>query len=289
MLRHVHAVPGESFDIHTGGVDNIFPHHTNEMAQSEGATGRPFARYWLHAEHLLVDGAKMSKSLGNYYTIPDLLDLGYRPSAIRYLLLGAHYRTQLNFTLDGLAKADRSLERLTEFRRRLGSIRPSAAASGPSTEPSSTGGVKADSPVIALAREAREGFIAAMDDDLSVSEALGVVFTLVREVNRELDGRADRLGPEESGAVLSVLTDFDTVFGVLELRAAEDAETDPSLREWVEERIAAREAARAARDWARADAIRNEVEERGILLEDTPEGTRWKVGGAASSQPSSAD
>jgi cysteinyl-tRNA synthetase len=110
---------GESFDIHTGGVDNVFPHHTNEMAQSEGATGRPFARYWLHAEHLLVDGGKMSKSLGNYYTNPDLLELGHRPSAIRYLLLSAHYRTQLNFTLEGLAKADRALERLEEFHRRI--------------------------------------------------------------------------------------------------------------------------------------------------------------------------
>jgi cysteinyl-tRNA synthetase len=260
---------GESFDIHTGGVDNIFPHHTNEMAQSEGATGRPFVRFWLHAEHLLVDEAKMSKSLGNYYTIPDLLEIGHRPSAIRYLLLSAHYRTQLNFTLDGLAKADRALNRLEEFARRLSEVRAAAEGDARATDSASLG---------AVARRARAEFLAAMDEDLNVSDALSAVFTLVRDANRELDRLGNRVAPEEVESALSVLEGFDTTFGVLSLRAGESNLTDAGLRKWIEERIAARLEARRKRDYERADAIRREVEERGIILEDTPEGTRWKTG-----------
>jgi cysteinyl-tRNA synthetase len=275
---------GESFDIHTGGVDNIFPHHTNEMAQSEGATGGRFARYWLHAEHLLVDGGKMSKSLGNFYTIPDLLELGYRPSAIRYLLLSAHYRTQLNFTRSGLEKADRALDRLVEFRRRLEQAQPPQVLPNPEgEEPSGTHGVESDSsPVLESARRARDAFTVAMDDDLAVSDAIGAIFTMVREVNRELDVSGDTTSAKEIEAPMSVLTDFDSVFGVLSLRAAEAGGVDSALSEWVEERIEARQAARAARDFDRADEIRREVEERGIVLEDGPAGTRWKV----DSQPS---
>ncbi|MEJ2312821.1 MAG: cysteine--tRNA ligase [Gemmatimonadales bacterium] len=274
---------GESFDIHTGGVDNIFPHHTNEMAQSEGATGRSFARVWLHAEHLLVDGGKMSKSLGNYYTVPDLLALGHRPSAIRYLLLSAHYRTQLNFTLEGLATADRALERLEEFRRRL---RSAASAA----EPSASQGVEPDRVSIAeLARRAHRDFVAAMDDDLSVSDALAAVFTMVREVNRELDRAGDRLATDDAESALSLLCDFDAVFGVLSLREKERDDADPSLVAWMEERIAARQAARDARDYARADAIREEIEARGIAIEDTPDGTRWKRAGEAVSAVDTVD
>ncbi len=267
---------GESFDIHTGGVDNIFPHHTNEMAQSEGATGRPFVRFWLHGEHLLVDGAKMSKSLGNYHTIPDLLEIGHRPSAIRYLLLSAHYRTQLNFTLDGLAKADHALDRLEEFARRLREVRAAAEGDAPTTDSASLG---------AVARRARAEFLAAMDEDLNVSDALSAVFMLVRDANRALDRLGDRAAPEEVVSALSVLEGFDATFGVLSLRAGESDQTDAGLREWVEERIAARLEARRERDYERADAIRREVEGRGIILEDTPEGTRWKTGTGTISAP----
>ncbi len=273
---------GESFDIHTGGVDNIFPHHTNEMAQSEGATGRSFARYWLHAEHLLVDGGKMSKSLGNYYTVPDLVERGHRPSAIRYLLLSAHYRTQLNFTLEGLAKADRALERLEEFHRRL------RAARAP--EPSATRGVEPDRASIGeLSRRAREAFFSAMDDDLSVSDAIASVFMMVREVNRELDRTGDRLTAGDGESALALLGEFDAVFGVLSLRAGERGDADPALVAWMDERIAARQAARDARDYARADAIRREIEERGIVIEDTPDGTRWKPVGEAVSAVDTTD
>lgn len=272
---------GESFDIHTGGVDNIFPHHTNEMAQSEGATGRTFARYWLHAEHLLVDGGKMSKSLGNYYTIPDLLELGHRPSAIRYLLLSAHYRTQLNFTLEGLVKADRALERLVEFQRRLRSAH---------AEPSVSPGVEPDRATIGeLARRAHEEFVSAMDDDLSVSDAIASVFTLVRQANRELDRSGDRLTAGDLESVLSLIREFDAVFGVLSLRGAERVDADSALVAWMDERIAARQEAREARNYTRADAIRREIEERGIVIEDTPDGTRWKPVGEAVSAVDTAD
>jgi cysteinyl-tRNA synthetase len=253
---------GETLDIHTGGVDNIFPHHTNEAAQSEGATGKPFSRYWLHAAHLLVDGAKMSKSLGNYYTLPDLIDLGHRPSAIRYLLLSGHHRSQLNFTLDGLHQAERALERLSEFRRRL--ERLSAAAR-------STDGEE----LVELSGRAREAFETALDDDLNVSEAIAAVYTLAREVNTILD---HGVVPNQGAATASLdfVSDFDQVFGVLALREREVDGTSDIERAWLVDRIAEREAARAARDFERADRIREEVEGRGFVLEDAPDGTRWK-------------
>ncbi|MGB5526928.1 MAG: cysteine--tRNA ligase [Gemmatimonadota bacterium] len=255
---------GETLDIHTGGVDNIFPHHVNEIAQSEGATGKPFARWWMHAEHLLSEGEKMSKSLGNFYTLGSLLERGYRPSAIRYLLLSAHYRTQLNFTLDGLKDADRAVGRLYEFRRRL--------AETPSVEDPG-----ADAPDLGgLANRWRDAFTAALDDDLNASDALGATFTMVREANLALDAAAavSRAGLE---ALREALRDFDAVFGVLSLREREEASGSAGIEEWVEERIAARAAARADRDFARADAIRDELLGRGVALEDGPSGTRWKL------------
>jgi cysteinyl-tRNA synthetase len=257
---------GETLDIHTGGVDNIFPHHENEIAQSEGATGRRFVRTWLHAAHLLVDGGKMSKSLGNFYTVPDLLERGARPSAVRYLLLSAHYRTQLNFTLEGVEDADRALGRIMEFRGRLRDARASAGRENGS----STG----RDPLALEADGASEAFERAMDDDLNVSDALAAVFGLVRKGNALLD--EDRGGSEGVRRALAFLEDFDAVFGVLSLREGE-RELPEEVQRWLEARIAEREAAREAGDYERADAIRDEVESRGIVLEDTPDGVRWKL------------
>jgi cysteinyl-tRNA synthetase len=255
---------GETLDIHTGGVDNIFPHHVNEIAQSEGATGRPFARLWLHAEHLLSEGEKMSKSLGNFYTLESLLERGYRPSAIRYLLLSAHYRTQLNFTLDGLKDADRAVGRLFEFQRR---IRDAASLADRGSR---------DGDLVELASRWREAFTEALDDDLNASDALGVTFVMVREANLALDA-AVGAGAGALEALEGAVDDFDSVFGVLDLRAREETVDSADLREWIEERIAARAAARAERDFARSDAIRDELLEAGIALEDGPSGTRWKL------------
>lgn len=258
------AYLGETLDIHTGGVDNLFPHHTNEIAQSEGATGKPFARYWLHAAHLLVEGHKMAKSLGNFFTIPDLTGRGIAPSSIRYLLLSGHYRSQLNFTFEGLEGARRAVSRLHEFRERLRSLE---AAGEPDREADDLG---------PLADEARAAFETAMDEDLNVSEALAAMFGLVRSANQALD-RAGPRAPSGVERALDAVAAFERIFGVLGLRDRESARVGDELAEWVEAKIAERERARAERDFERADAIRDELLERGIVLEDTPGGTRWKA------------
>ncbi len=253
---------GQPIDIHTGGVDLIFPHHTNEIAQAEGATGKPFARFWLHARHVLVDGAKMSKSEGNYYTLADLADRGYRPSAIRRLLVSGHYRTELNFTLGGLDDAARSVERLIEFRRRL-----QACAGGPDVP-----GTRLPQ----VAAQALGAFEAAMDEDLNVAEAWGAVFVFVREANAELDRAGSQVPAADAAAALAALESVDRVLGVLTLADREGAAVSEEERSWIEEQLAARAAARAAGDYARADAIREALAGAGVEVEDTPQGSRWK-------------
>jgi cysteinyl-tRNA synthetase len=247
---------GETLDIHMGGIDLLFPHHENEMAQSEAATGHRFARYWVHSEHV-VDGtgAKMSKSEGNFATLRDLLEAGHDPLAVRLFLLGnAHYRSRLPLTEKNLHDAAEQLRRLRDFADRVRRFEP---------------GLRADD--VALfqsAQDVRAAYRTALDDDLNLPAGLGPVFELVREANAALDG--GRVGMAAREALLELLTDVDAHLDVLREERA-------PLDEAVERLIAEREEARRARDFATADRIRDDLRERGILLEDSREGVRWKV------------
>jgi cysteinyl-tRNA synthetase len=254
---------GHPFDIHSGGVDLIFPHHTNEIAQAEGATGEPFARFWLHAKHALLDGRKMSKSENHFFTVDDLVDKGYRPSAIRRLLISGHYRAELNFTLAGLEDAARSVERLMDFRRRLRDSRSDDAGRKPTRLPE-------------LAAQALADFEAGLDDDLNVAEGWGALFVFVREANAELDRAGEHVPAADAAAALDAVASFDRVFGVLALAEVEE-EVSEELAGWIEERLAERATARAAKDYARADAIRAELAERGVEVEDGASGSRWRL------------
>lgn len=245
---------GESFDIHTGGVDNKFPHHENEIAQSEGASGRPFVRTWLHCAHLVVDGEKMSKSLGNFYTLGDLLDRGHEPRYLRWVLAGTHYRKAVNFSFEALDGAKAELGRIDDMRTRL------------ATE---VGGSEGACPFAPRVAEARERFGAALDDDLNVSGATGELFRLVREVNSALD--RNELTRGDVAEIESFLADADRVVaGILPTRV----ESGPPAE--VEALVADRLAARKARDWAASDRLRDQILALGWVVEDTALGPRLK-------------
>ena len=257
---------GETFDIHAGGVDLVFPHHEDEIAQSEGATGKPFVRYWLHGEFLLLEGGKMAKSTGNIFNLQDLVERGVGPASIRYLFLTAHYRSKLNFTFEGLAAAAEAVRRVREARDRL---RDHPAVRDP--DPSDTPGLHP------AADEALAAFTAAMDQDLNSSVALAALHELVSRVNarlHELEGRP--ISQAEQAAALRAFERIDGVFGFVSLSERENV-VDDDLAAWVEERIEARQAARRARDFGQADAIRDEIAARGVTVEDTPQGPRWKL------------
>lgn len=245
---------GETLDIHSGGVDLIFPHHENEIAQSEAATGKPFAHYWLHSEHLLVEGKRMSKSLGNYYTLRDLMARGYDPIAIRFLLLSTHYRQQLNFTFEGLEAAKSAVERLRNFARRL------LEANGESSE----------GKIRQLTENLKKRFEEAMDDDLNINEALAALFEFIREVNKLMD--ENKVSREEAKEAYELLVSLDKVLGVIGEVKVEDV-----LPKEAEELIRKREEARKAKDWKTADKIREQLKLMGIIIEDTPHGVKWRI------------
>ncbi|MBX7219134.1 MAG: cysteine--tRNA ligase [Blastocatellia bacterium] len=245
---------GETFDIHCGGVDLIFPHHENEIAQSEGATGKPFVKYWLHAEHLMVDKDKMAKSLGNFHTLRDLVSQGFKPRAIRYLLLSVPYRKQLNFTIEGLQGIERRLERLTDFSKRLREAVPAAAP---------------DAELLADIAKAQADFETALDDDLNTAEAMAAVSFLENTVNRAM--AESRLTETAKAAAIAVLDKMDSVFAFFDKKSEELL--DEEVQALLDERLAARK----ARNFARSDEIRALLAERGIILEDTRDGgSRWR-------------
>jgi len=245
---------GETIDIHTGGVDNLFPHHENEIAQSEAATGKKFVNYWLHNEHLLVEGGRMGKSLGNFYTLGDLLTKDYDPKALRYLLMATHYRQQLNFTFEGLEAAKNAVDRLTNFMHRL------ADADG-------TGCAER---IRGLMSDVQSRFEDAMDNDLNISVALAAIFDFTREANKLLDDNV--LSTREAEEVCELMMKFDKVLGVI----GEVSQREKLPKE-VEELIRKREEARKAKDWKAADKIRQQLRSMGIIIEDTPQGVKWKI------------
>lgn len=244
-------------DIHGGGIDLVFPHHENEIAQAEGATGKQFSRFWLHSEFLNLDHEKMSKSLGNVYTVRDIIDRGYKASALRYLLISVHYRKQLMFSFEILAQAEAALTRLSDFLVRVHNIQ----------------GGTAHPAVASRVEKARTDFKAMMAWDLNAPGALGVLFELVREMNAAMD--AGDVGAADAKVIADAFAEFDQVLGVLGLRRAEDA-APPVPAEEIEQLIAERREAKHARNFARADQIRADLDARGIILEDSAAGTRWK-------------
>ncbi|MCU1303834.1 MAG: cysteinyl-tRNA synthetase [Candidatus Sulfotelmatobacter sp.] len=274
---------GETFDLHAGGEDLIFPHHENEIAQSESLTGKTFARFWFHVRFLLVEGEKMSKSLGNFYTLRDLVLKGHKPSSIRYLLTSVPYRTQLNFTFDGLKQAAVSVERLRNFRQRLSS---GDFPSGANPE------------MQALGNETIDRMRAALEDDLNTAQAQGAIFEMVRKANSALD--AGQVKKDDTRRLLAALEKFDEIFAVLkdddgpkmkqvfDWAPTEGREKDisPELREAVqsgqlsdadiENKIAEMEAARRARNFKTSDALRAELAAAGVIIENTKEGVRYR-------------
>jgi cysteinyl-tRNA synthetase len=244
---------GTHFDIHTGGEDNIFPHHENEIAQSEAATGTRFVNYWLHCRHLLVDNQKMSKSLGNFYTLRDLLEREFKPKGLRYALLATHYRQPMNFTFDGLHAAENAVQRLLDFMQALTRVDNPEAAT--------------DFDVKAVLQQTQERFEASLDDDLNISGALGAVFELVRTVNRAIDQQ--QLSTADAQQVISQMQRFDTVLGLLE-------PDDEPVDSRAEALLLERQEARQRRDFARADAIRDELSQMGYTVEDSSQGSRLK-------------
>ena len=251
MLGDGHEYLGETFDLHAGGIDLIFPHHEDEIAQSEAATGKTFARCWCHGEFLLTDGTKMAKRVGNVANVVELREQGISGTVYRHFVFNAHYRQQLNLGDESLEQSRSAVRRIGTFAERLASAKGGTA-------------LMADA-----ATNAEQTFIEALFDDLNAPRAMAALFTFITEVNKELDA-----GGSDAAALERARAAFRLMDGVLDLVPEQDI--DASLEAWVDERLAARRAARERRDFGASDAIRDELLARGILIEDTANGTRWR-------------
>ena len=246
---------GETVDIHTGGEDNIFPHHEDEIAQSEGATDKQFVRYWTHTRHLLVNGQKMAKSLGNFYTLRDLEKKNYSPLALKYLFLTSHYRDSLNFTFKALDGAEKTLENLKDFMLTINSAHFTEGKKNPKTEK--------------IISRAKKEFEESMNDDLNTPKALAAIFEMTKTINKEIDSR--NFSKADQKQAQKAIEEFDTVLGFLG-RIGQQEELDEDLKMLIDDR----EEARKEKNWAKADALRDQLEEEGIEIEDTSFGSRWK-------------
>ncbi|CCB92264.1 cysteinyl-tRNA synthetase [Waddlia chondrophila 2032/99] len=244
---------GETIDLHCGGVDNMFPHHENEIAQSEACSGQTFVKMWLHSEHLIIENKKMSKSLGNFFTLRDLLEKGYSGKQVRYILLQTHYKTQLNFTFEGLEAVKHSLQRLQDFVYRLQGVT----------------GRETHHALDALLDQALLGFANGLADDLNISVALASLYELVRDVNGLID--QGKLGEGDANRVLELLKRFNSVLGVIDFEMKEESIPD-DLIQALDDRIAARQ----NKDWSEADRLRDYIQSRGYVIEDFPSGSRLK-------------
>ncbi len=247
---------GETIDIHCGGVDNMFPHHENEIAQSEACSGKKFSNMWLHSEHLIVDGKKMSKSLGNFYTLRSLLEKGYTGKQVRYLLLQTHYKTQLNFTLEGLEAAKHSLQRLDDFVLRMLNINTG----------SDTGEVGS------ILSQAIKSFAVSLADDLNISPALAAIYDMIREVNILCDD--GKVGINDAQRVIDVMKKFDSIIDVISFEKVSE-HVPNEVQQALERRIEARK----NKDWAAADQLRDFIHDQGFVIEDTPSGAVVKKAG----------
>ncbi len=246
---------GHTIDIHCGGVDNIFPHHENEIAQSEAYTGERFVRLWMHSEHLIVDNKKMSKSLGNFYTLRDLIEKGFTGTQIRFMLLHTHYKTQLNFTFEGLEAVQHTLQRLNDFVTRMQEV----------------DATQSDMLVAPILEIAFRSFAEALADDLNISVALAAIFDMIREINTLCD--QGNISIEEAQKVIEMMKRFDTVLGVISFESKPE-----EIPVELEEALEKRNQARKDKDWGAADELRDFIISRGYVIEDTPKGPRLKKG-----------
>ncbi|MBI5635596.1 cysteine--tRNA ligase [Candidatus Micrarchaeota archaeon] len=263
---------GEQYDLHAGGIDLVFPHHECEIAQMESLTGKPLVKYWVHPEHLMVDGRKMAKSEGNFFTLNDVLKKGYSPQAFRYLCLSSHYRSQLNFTFEGLKTAENTVSGFLGFYQNVKEYKPSKEKNAGKEKKQADKEKQGGDGITELCGNALKKFEEVLDDDLNTPQALAVVFDFVKEVNKAMQEKT--LGKSGQKRVIAAIERIDEVLGLLHYAKTKSAQLS---EEKIKELIEQREAAKKEKDYEKADEIREKLREKGVLLEDTKDGVKFKI------------